>query len=484
MKKSSKFYIFLSLFFTISAVGFSQAPVSNFYENSVSSTVCEGDSNIIKAGCSVAVGQVVRVTPGIVTGVTLDKMGACYEKYGAQNVRTGNETIIVDLNDTCNQIAMFNPTMEKEKYAYVPMNEADLIKNSRPGIAAVTVGMDIISRKATDGLLLNNGYYAAKTFENVPYLKTSFAATGGTATSFEAVTGFVYSVWLLSRNIAYVILLVGSLALGIVIMIGNQGIDKEGKTKLSVERAIPRVVIAVILISSSYWIGSLILNSLVGGGIVQGFAAFFAQALFPVNTAVSSSPLAQIAIFFTMSLATVLMGVVSGLLAMTKGGALIPILIGTLYAVWKIVLLYVYMLKNLFDLLVYIIYSPFLLVSGVAPGDNTYKAFKQYANKLAFFVIYGFILNLIIYGAKAVAAYSTLQFWGLGGTGTTITAFEGLANIYTGSFSQILIAIFGLVSFVYVIGLGKQAEGWATTYADKFVPYKEKKKDKDKDKED
>lgn len=478
MKKSSKFYIFISIFLGFSAVGFSQAPVGNFYENTVSSTVCEGDSNIIKAGCSVAVGQVVRVTPGILTGVTVDKMGSCYEKYGQQYVNNPNSNIVVDLNDPCNQIAMFNPAMQKEKFAYIPMNEAELIRNSRPGIASLTVGMDIIQRQAQDGLIFNNSFYAAKTFENVPYLKTTFAATDGSGT-FTAITNFVYEVWLLSRNIAYVILLVGALALGVVIMIGNQGIDKEGKTKLSVERAIPRVVIATILISSSYWIGSLILNTLVGGGITQGFAIFLSEALFPVDRTVSSTTGAQIAVYFSMSLATILFGVVAGLLATTGGAALIPIIIGIIYAFWKILLLYIYMLKNILDVLVYIIYSPFLLVGGVAPSDNSYKTFKQYANKLIFFVAYGFLLNLIIYGAKAIATYSTLQFYG-DSSGTTLTAFESIASSY-GFFSKMLVSIFGLIGFVYIIGLGKKAEGWATTFAEKVVKTKDKKKKKDED---
>jgi len=481
MKKTTKFYIFLTLFLGLSAAGFSQTPVNNYYENTVSSTVCEGDSNIIKAGCSVAVGQVVRVTPGIVTGVTLDKMGTCYEKYGEANIRSGGDKIVVDLNDTCNQLAMFNPKMERERYAYIPINEDEMLRNGKPGIASLTIGMDMITRKTSKGLFMDNGYFASKTFENVPYLKTTFAATPSTNASLDAVTKFVYSVWLLSRNIAYVVLLVAALALGIVIMIGNQGIDKEGKTKLSVERAIPRVVIAVILISSSYWIGSLVINSLIGGGIVQGFAAFFAQALFPVNANTAEQNSLQI--IFTMSLSTVLFGIATGLLSMTAGGATIPILLGILYTVWKIILLYVYQLKNLFDVLMYIIYSPFLLVGGVSPSDNTYKAFKEYANKLVYFVIYGFILNLIVYGSKAIAAYTTLIAWQAGGTGTTINAFEGLSNVLApGAFSFMLASLIGLIGYVYIISLAKNAEGWATTYAEKIIPFKEKK-DKDKDKD-
>ena len=50
MNKSTKFYIFFAILlgFSIAAVRASDQ-VSNYYENSVATNVCEGDSNIIKA---------------------------------------------------------------------------------------------------------------------------------------------------------------------------------------------------------------------------------------------------------------------------------------------------------------------------------------------------------------------------------------------------------------------------------------------------
>jgi hypothetical protein len=224
MKNSIKFYIFLVLISCFSFIGISQVD-SNFYENRVSSSVCEGDSNIIKAGCSIAVGQVVRVTPGMLTGVTLDKMNDCYQRFGPTQANQG-KNILIDLNDPCNQIALMNPKMDVSKYAYIPFDDTTVITNNRPGIASIGSMMEVSYRKATDGLLFNREFYAAETFKNVPYLKTTYAATPGTL--FSSITKFVYNTWLIVRNLAYALLLVAALYLGIVIMIGNQtaGLDK------------------------------------------------------------------------------------------------------------------------------------------------------------------------------------------------------------------------------------------------------------------
>ena len=230
MNKSLKFYILFLFLLSFSVGGLAVDEVSNFYENNVASTVCEGDSNIIKAGCSVAVGQVVRVTPGILTGVTLDKMGTCYNKYKTNN--PVGSTAVVDLNDPCNQIAMFNPEMKKENYAYIQPNNEELIKQSRSGVTAFTTQMEIFAREATSGgLLMDRNYYAAQTFKNVPVLGKAFAQAAPSS-GVNKITDFVFSVWTLSRNIAYLILLIGSLGIGITIMLGNTVFDKDAKLKL------------------------------------------------------------------------------------------------------------------------------------------------------------------------------------------------------------------------------------------------------------
>jgi hypothetical protein len=473
MKNGFKLYLLVILFSSISFIGFTD---SSIYENRVSSTVCEGDTNIIKAGCSVAVGQVVRVTPGIITGVTVDKMQSCYQKYGPSEAsfQPGgpSQTPIIDLNDPCNQLASLNPKMDKTKYAFIPYDPKLALTNSRPGIASLATVLEVTSQEATKGVLLNRDYALAATFKNVPYLKTSFAATTNT---YDTITKFIYDIWVLTRNLAYLVLLIGSLFLGITIMIGNQSIDKDGKIKLTVERALPRVVVAVILISSSYWVGELILNALLGAGLVQGFASFIASSVFPAGE------MGDFGVFLSYSAVILVMGVSAGFVATTGGGLLIPIILAIIAAVWRIFIVNVLIAKNIIDLLIFIVFSPFKIVRGVLPSQNKSEAFKEYGAKLLTFILTGFFLNLILFGSKAVLIYGSMNILYLSAGSSApgpATAIAEIGGQYSGLLSGVIVYIFSLVAFIYIIGLAKQAEPKAQEIAAEFTnTKKEKKKD-------
>jgi hypothetical protein len=470
MNKSLKFYLLIAFTLGLAAAGFAADDVSNYYENTVASTVCEGDSNIIKAGCSVAVGQVVRVTPGILTGVTVDKMGSCYDKYKTTNPQGGTGGAVIDLNDPCNQIAMFNPAMKKENYAYIQPNDEEITRQSRAGFTAFTTQMEIFGKKATTGkMLMDRDYYAAKTFKDVPIIGTALAQAPGSS-GVNKIKEFIFNVWQLSRNLAYLILLLTSLGLGIYIMGGFT--DKDGKIKLTVERAIPRVVIAVVLISSSYWVGELILTSLLGGGIIQGFAAFLSQALFTNNTLTGGNW------WLGMPAATVLMGIASILVASSGGSLIVLIIFAIVAAVWRIFIVNFLILKNIFDLLVYIIYSPFVIVGGVTPSDNNGEAFKTYGAKMLKFIAVGFMLNLINYGSKALVAYAVLQE----NTSADAKIFGSFGDLYgNGGLSWGLVYIFGLVAYIYILYLADKVDATAEKFVKNVTGIgKKEKKDDDK----
>ena len=472
MSKSAKLYLFIIF---ISVISFRAFGVdSNIYENQVASTVCEGDTNIIKAGCSVAVGQVVRVTPGIVTGVTFDKMGECFNKYGP-SVSKGQleaKNVVIDLNDPCNQIATLNPEMNMSDYAFIPYDSKLSINNGRPSISSLATILEVTNKEATNGLLMNRSYALGETFKNVPYLKTSFAQSQQSS-MFNNVTEWVFRIWQLSRNLAYLILLIGALFLGITIMIGNQTIDKDGKIRLTVEKAIPRVVLAVILISSSYWVGELVLNSLVGGGIIQSFASFFAKAVFPNE----SIPSDQFSSIIAYSAVILLMGPASALLSLTGSTILIPLLIAILAAVYKILLVNIFIAKNIIDLLIYIMISPFYIVGGVLPTENKSIIFKKYASSIIKFIINGFLLNLILYGSKSILLFGYLELMGINLSKSVISDIAK-QNV---ALSNVVIYLFSLFAFIYVIGLANRTEGYADKLAQNLTgtkPDTESKKDK------
>ena len=255
-------------------------------------------------------------------------------------------------------------------------------------------------------------------------------------------------------------------------MLGNT--DKDNKTKLSVELAIPRVVIAVILISSSYWIGELVLTALLGGGIIQSFAAFFSQALFPVTV---SNGMDQAKIYMGMAAATIIMGAIATILY-SAGTATIPIIFALAMAVYQIFYVNLLIIKNIFDLLVYIIYSPFVLIGGVIPSDTNYLAFRKHGQKLVKFIAFGFLLSLINFGSKAFLGYTMLQ----NTTSTTTGLFSGANDIYNGTgLSSWIVTILGLAGYIAILYQAKKVEGISEKFAAKVFNTTEKK-DKDKDK--
>ena len=112
--------------------------------------------------------------------------------------------------------------------------------------------------------------------------------------------------------------------------------------------------------------------------------------------------------------------------------------------------------------MVYIIYSPFIIVGGVSPSDNNGQAFRNYGAKMLKFIAVGFMLNLINYGSKAILAYSVLQ------ETTTADAkiFGSFGDLYgNGGLSAALVYIFGLVAYIYILYLADKVE----ETADRFV---------------
>jgi hypothetical protein len=261
------------------------------------------------------------------------------------------------------------------------------------------------------------------------------------------------------------LLLVGALILGIVIMLGNQNIDKDGKIKLTVERAIPRVVIAVILISSSYWFGELILNTLLSGGIVQGIAAFFISTL--IGQDVNAGNPATILSFPVIIL---LMGVVQGALAATAGSIVIPIIVSIVFAVWRFLKVNFLIVKNIISVLVYIVISPLILVQGIQPSQNQNEAFKKYFSSLIYFILTGFALNLILYGSKAALLLgSTLLTEGFSDPNSLVNAITSSALGGVGAISWAIIFLFSIILCIYVLGLADKVEDKAKALAAQFA---------------
>jgi hypothetical protein len=125
--------------------------------------------------------------------------------------------------------------------------------------------------------------------------------------------------------------------------------------------------------------------------------------------------------------------------------------------------------------MVYIIYSPGVIVGGVAPSDNSGEAFRTYGAKMLKFIAVGFMLNLINYGSKALLAYSVLQET----TSADAKIFGGIGEIYgNGGLSWGLVYIFGLVAYIYILYLADRVDETAERFVKNVTGIGKKSEDK------
>jgi hypothetical protein len=384
MKKNNKFYliIFLILFTSLTTVRSLQIPndlssrmggVSDTYEEDYANKVCSGNDNIVMAGCSVLAGQAVRTIPAMAFGASFDDMKEC-AKLG-ENVRSGTQTI--NLNDTCNVISMMNPGMDKSQLVFEK-------KYDGHSLVAVTNYLNDLNTDIAQNSF-DNTYFAYKSLENIPVAKDAFAQSPST----DELSGFgafwrdtTFNTWLTFRNVSYGLIGLLSIILGITLMSSNSFLDNNAKWRLSLEQAIPRVVIAVILIQFSYTLGEALLyihhesrfepivSYLLGG--LQG-------------TIAGSIIIAAIGLIIVISTATSPLG----------GGVLILLIVLGLWALYRIVILWWHQFTNLLGIVLFTIASPVIIATSLLPGEAGALATRRYFSTLVSLITRSFLLQAI-----------------------------------------------------------------------------------------
>jgi hypothetical protein len=441
MRKSTKFYLFLTAFTSFFIVTHSQ---SMDFVNYVA-----GSQTGIPQTVGAAVGTVAGPVATRILAVDMEEMQGCLIKQ--KNLTPG----LIDLNDPCNKWTAF---INREEYDY-----NKFVANIPPSIIGIGMLSESTYKEIPKGILMNNAYYASDTFKNVPILKSAFASTG---VPVNEILVNIKNTWELTRNLAFMILLVAALITGITIMTSKALSGKDSDAKIiTAEKALPRVILAVILISSSYWIGELTLNALVGSGIVQGIAKFLAESLIPASgyKEYLDFPLASL-LFFLLGSLMILNIPVIGL-----------VFIATLiFFALVYVRLNIYIFRNVVFTMLYIIFAPFVLAQGALPGDMSGNAFKKYAYQLVYFIASGFIFALILYATNAIIAIGLPNFnsdiknptfdgAGQAGVGGAIVGAAG------GFFSGILQFFFFPIIAIMILDQATKVHGLASSFASRVT---------------
>ncbi len=470
INKTNKFYfIVFSLILTSFTLSNAAIPkpseindVSPGIETRYTEQICQGDDNIVAAGCSVIGGQVVRGVPAMVFGASFDKMKGCLRKY--ENVAP-NSTIEISGNDTCSQLGYINPNLDKKNYTFI-------FKEGTPNNSSL-FGM-IDQANAVNTTLIRDSfdtsYYATKSVENIPYIQSAFAqavppekavieGAGG-----KLLQGLTYNVWVSTRNVSFILLGVLSIVLGITLMSSNSFIDRNAKWRISLEQALPKVIIAVILIQLSYTFGDILL----GIADNQSFKPIISYVLNNGQQEIAAGEF-WLAYAATQSVVfTVIAGLATFWLSAVSGvglGVIIVILVVGIICAYRMLIMWYLNFSAILGIVLLTIASPLLIAMSLLPGEAGGNQLKRYFASLISLTSQTFLYQAIQAGTVFLAAY-VLNAWFFN---VAVTPAALILGGVTSSVTVLLLVIFLPVLVTLIYGYAENVRQISNDFAKSLV---------------
>lgn len=123
------------------------------------------------------------------------------------------------------------------------------LSNRNHGLVGVAYTLE---QGLEDPIPLNMAYFMKRNAQKIPIInKTAYANTGPEYSG--PMLGVIYNYWTITRNIAYALMAIILLVIGIMIITQRK---LDAKSALTVQQAIPQIIISIILIYVSYPIGA------------------------------------------------------------------------------------------------------------------------------------------------------------------------------------------------------------------------------------
>jgi len=229
---------------------------------------------------------------------------------------------------------------------------------SRNQGSLAAVGMSLHKTAGSPDLPVNLAYYFKDVTNRIPIVNnTALAQTFNY--NYTVGLELVYNLWTLTRNVAYGIIGVAMTVIGMMIM-SRKNINPQ--VSVTVQNALPRVIIALILITFSYPIGAIILSMVVP--LIAAVAAAFTAGT--IQNVISATNLATLA------------GIIVS--AITVGPT--ALVVGSLISIVTLVLFIIAVLRMIFiyaKMIIQIVIAPLVFAMGAIPGneEQTTKWFKN-----------------------------------------------------------------------------------------------------------
>src|SRR3989344_1704306 len=253
---------------------------------------------------------------------------------------------------------------------------------------------------------LNNvivSFYAPNVIDTQEYAKDVGKDLGLITPAYAAITGYehlspVMEIWKITRDAAYVLFIIIFIAVGFMIMLRKR---VDARTVISVQGALPNIVLALILVTFSYAIAGLVIDltevlteivavTLLGHGVSSSWREVLKNNTFslvwPFHTAVVSFT-GQEGVTSSVDAATKAMsqGVVGTITkVIANGAARVVLFVVLLFTMFK---LFFALLGSYVAIILSTIIGPFQLLLSAIPGQSkeASKWFKTLlANALSF----------------------------------------------------------------------------------------------------
>ncbi len=290
--------------------------------------------------------------------------------------------------------------------------------------------LNVADYTISGGLPVDAAYAWNRNIEKIPFVKTAFAAPEDYSGPFLDLT---YGVAQISKDIALVLIAMIMLVVGIMIITGKK---ISAQAAVSVQLALPRIAVAIVLIFFSYTIGAIgaslaynmrwSMDTFVADYIVPNLGAQ------PLNAVSSSSAGAGVIFMLVGVVLAAPWGAGLGL------GVFIAVLAGGVVAAFLYLMVWFEFVKIYFNILVSIVMAPITFALGALPGnDGTVKWFK------------GFGANVLSIPAMGLVVSLTLNVaWHIG---ISIFSLDIAAIFTTLSYSLLL----GPLVLIYGLGLAR-----------------------------
>lgn len=247
----------------------------------------------------------------------------------------------------------------------------------------------------------------------VPGTRPAYAATGGTG--YNSLEPILF-IWSAARNIAYLFFAIAFIVVGVQIMLGSK--LKDGKTALSIQMALPKIIIAFLLVTFSYAIAGFVIDLMyvliqlifaimkplfdqTDVGIFTNFSSYESLR----ESALSGENLFQFLLrgvpyqasnftAFQQAIATIVAsftgsGPIQSIIGNVTGGIVtLVIAVAMLYAMFKT---WLKLLVAYVQIILAVITGPLLLMFDALPGSNNFEGYIRtlLANALMFPTVIG-----------------------------------------------------------------------------------------------